>query len=828
MRGSTPRAAAGIPLHLTLNIRKTNLLFTAPNIGSLAFLSCGHLSTFHSCPPPLPSAAGGSCPPSKPFSMQPALTSHSSRSRLRVAVGISGGVDSSVAAWLLQQQGFEVLGVFMRNWDSSDEAGREACSQTADLKSAQAVAAHLRIPLKEADFIQDYWTKVFDPFLTAYSQLKTPNPDVLCNRFVKFGSFRQYALSVLGADAVATGHYAQLWPAIASPWREQLPLQHGGSCVVQGQRGMGAAAEGEERQSLPLLPSLVSPSLSHPLLLSSVDVRKDQSDFLSLVPGSSLSRVMFPLGCMTKPQVRSLAAAAGLPTAARKDSVGICFIGKRDLQSFLGGYMPLRTAILVDISSGRVVAELPQAGETLTVGQGARLGGLKDRYFVVGKQQLRRRRRENERASAEEDRVDAVPGPGSASAGLPLCGSPSPPVAAYVAAGVNHPSLFTHSCCVKASNFNWIASQPPLQPSSAGEREEVQWLPVSYRIRHNQSEAASGKAALMRRSQYSSWCKQQLAAGQQGAAGGRSGDTAAAALTHWAPGQPPLVRIAPQPVTAAAAAAAGSSAAKARGARPAAEAATSVIAATAPSPAGSSACTAVWEQSASIPTAAAGQPAASAFFTPAATVPLATAAAPIAGSRPLTPHQQQNHTKQQQALSSPAVGRTLAELGLEPVQLQADREAEKRGGEDADDLLLVVQFEKAERAVAAGQILVLYSREPVLTQLSASSTDLQAGGVRLGEGSEEGRSGGMSLASCCEATRPFQPRGWSSSSMPTQAGSTATEQPPSPVQQHRLCFGGGSILSAGPTLWDIMAGQQEGEGQEGAEMVKQESKSRAP
>jgi tRNA-specific 2-thiouridylase len=199
----------------------------------------------------------------------------------RVIVGMSGGVDSSVAAWLLQNQGYEVEGLFMKNWDKDDSD--EFCPAAQDLADAQSVCNQLRIPLHTVNFAEKYWDSVFSHFLSEYQKGRTPNPDVLCNKEIKFNAFLNHALG-LGADFIATGHYAK-------------------------------ANEG--------------------LLYKAKDRDKDQTYFLHAVEPEALSKTLFPIGEYTKPEIRQFASELGLVTHAKKDSTGICFIGERRFKSFL-------------------------------------------------------------------------------------------------------------------------------------------------------------------------------------------------------------------------------------------------------------------------------------------------------------------------------------------------------------------------------------------------------------------------------------------------------------------------------------------------------------
>ena len=257
-------------------------------------------------------------------------------------VGLSGGVDSAVAAWRLQQAGYRVSGLFMVNW-TEDEAAY--CSSAEDFQSARAVAEELRIPLHRVDFSAEYRRKVFDQFLADYAAGKTPNPDVLCNREVKFQPFREHALR-LGADVVATGHYAR---------------------VAQAEDG--------------------------PRLLRAADDNKDQTYFLAAVDRRHLERVAFPLGDLTKPQVRALAREAGLPNHQRKDSTGICFIGEREFRAFLSEYLKPSPGP-IEAVDGTVVGEhrglmFYTLGQRRGLAIGGRRGASEAPWFVVGKDPAR-------------------------------------------------------------------------------------------------------------------------------------------------------------------------------------------------------------------------------------------------------------------------------------------------------------------------------------------------------------------------------------------------------------------------------------------------------
>lgn len=261
-----------------------------------------------------------------------------------IVVGMSGGVDSSVAAWRLREHGCRVTGLFMVNW-TEDEEGY--CSAAEDFQDARRVAERLSIPLLRVDFAKDYRDRVFAQFLADYQAGKTPNPDVLCNREVKFQPFREYALR-LGADGIATGHYAR--------------IDH--------------AEEG-------------------PHLLRSVTEDKDQTYFLSAVHRQQLERVWFPIGDLHKPEVRALALKAGLDVHRKKDSTGICFIGERAFREFLSRYLADAPGEIVD-TAGRVLGRHPGLHHyTLGQRKGLAIGGQKGAaeapWYVVGKDLERRR-----------------------------------------------------------------------------------------------------------------------------------------------------------------------------------------------------------------------------------------------------------------------------------------------------------------------------------------------------------------------------------------------------------------------------------------------------
>jgi tRNA-specific 2-thiouridylase len=259
-----------------------------------------------------------------------------------VVVGLSGGVDSAVSAWLLKEQGYRVSALFMVNW-TEDEEGY--CTSAEDFQSARAVAEELEIPLHRVDFSSEYRARVFDRFLADYKAGKTPNPDVLCNREVKFQPFREHALR-LGADFVATGHYARI---------EQ-------------------AADG-------------------PRLLRAADENKDQTYFLAAVAREHFQQVLFPLGGLTKPMVREIARQAGLPNHRRKDSTGICFIGEREFRAFLSQYLKPDPGPIED-DNGRPVGEhrglmYYTPGQRRGLAIGGQRGAKEAPWYVVAKDAAR-------------------------------------------------------------------------------------------------------------------------------------------------------------------------------------------------------------------------------------------------------------------------------------------------------------------------------------------------------------------------------------------------------------------------------------------------------
>lgn len=298
----------------------------------------------------------------------------SKRVRPRVVVGMSGGVDSSVTALILKEQGYDVVGIFMKNWDDTDEFGR--CTADEDAKDVRKVCRQIGIPYYTVNFEKEYYDKVFAYFLDEYKKGRTPNPDVMCNREIKFGEFLQKALE-LDADYIATGHYARIERRDDGTYR----------------------------------------------LLRGVDANKDQSYFLNQLNQAQLSKAMFPIGHLPKAEVRAIAQKAGLATAQKKDSTGICFIGERNFKEFLSQYLPAQPGEIRTYDG-----EVKGRHEGLmyyTLGQRQGLGiggsGTGEPWFV-----------------AEKDVENNI---------------------LYVVQGRDHPALFSDG--LEASGLNWVSGDVP-------------------------------------------------------------------------------------------------------------------------------------------------------------------------------------------------------------------------------------------------------------------------------------------------------------------------------------------------------------------------------
>lgn len=264
------------------------------------------------------------------------MTDHSNK---RVVVGMSGGVDSSVAALLLKEQGYDVIGLFMKNWDDTDENGH--CTATEDFNDVALVAEKIGIPYYSVNFEKEYWDRVFEYFLAEYRAGRTPNPDVMCNKEVKFKAFLDYAME-LGADYIAMGHYAQVE-------RDEQGVVH---------------------------------------LLRGKDDNKDQTYFLSQLSQTQLQKAMFPLGHLEKSEVRKIATEADLATAKKKDSTGICFIGERNFNEFLSEYLPNIPGEMRTLEGEIKGSHMGLMYYTIGQRHGLGIGGgseSNEPWFVVGK-----------------------------------------------------------------------------------------------------------------------------------------------------------------------------------------------------------------------------------------------------------------------------------------------------------------------------------------------------------------------------------------------------------------------------------------------------------
>ena len=260
----------------------------------------------------------------------------------KVVIGMSGGVDSSVAAILLKKMGYEVIGLFMRNWDSTmnndflgnPNLNNDICPQEEDYNDALKVCKKIGIPLFRVDFVKEYWDYVFTYFLEELKKGRTPNPDIMCNKYIKFDYFIREARK-LGADYIATGHYARIEDGY---------------------------------------------------LLRGIDSNKDQTYFLSQLTKDQLANVLFPIGNLEKSEVRKIALEYDLVTAKKKDSTGICFIGERNFKKFLENYLPNTPGDVIDIDTGRKVGEhIGLMYYTIGQRKGLNIGGAKEKMFVVGK-----------------------------------------------------------------------------------------------------------------------------------------------------------------------------------------------------------------------------------------------------------------------------------------------------------------------------------------------------------------------------------------------------------------------------------------------------------
>ncbi|HEY1459883.1 MAG TPA: tRNA 2-thiouridine(34) synthase MnmA [Casimicrobiaceae bacterium] len=316
--------------------------------------------------------------------------------RLRIVLGMSGGVDSSVAAWLLKRAGHEVVGVFMKNWEDDDTD--DYCTSRVDLVDAASVADVVGIELEAVNFAREYRDRVFAQFLAEYRAGRTPNPDVLCNSEIKFKAFLELAQS-MGADAVATGHYARV-------------------------RTIDGATQ----------------------LLRAVDTSKDQSYFLHQLTQHQLAASLFPLGEISKREVRAIAREQNLPTHAKKDSTGICFIGERPFRDFLARYLPREPGPIQTLEGSVVGTHQGLAYYTLGQRQGLGIGGSREGvaapWFVAAKDRSRN--------------------------------------ALIVVQGHDDPRLYAHR--IEAGAMHWIAGLPPAAGKPLSAMTRYRMKPASCRI----------------------------------------------------------------------------------------------------------------------------------------------------------------------------------------------------------------------------------------------------------------------------------------------------------------------------------------------------------
>ncbi|XP_030576029.1 mitochondrial tRNA-specific 2-thiouridylase 1 [Archocentrus centrarchus] len=312
-----------------------------------------------------------------------------------VVCAMSGGVDSSVAALLLKKRGYNVTGVFMKNWDSLDEKG--VCTTERDCEDAYRVCQSLDIPFHQVSYVKEYWHEVFSNLLKEYEKGRTPNPDILCNKHIKFNHFHKYAINTLGADAMATGHYAR-----TSQEDDEIFAQ--------------------ARTAPPTTLFRDRFEIRNPVKLhKAADLLKDQTFFLSQIPQQALRQTMFPLAGLTKEFVKKIAAEAGFRhVLKKKESMGICFIGERNFEKFILEYLEPKPGNFVSIEDGTVVGT-HKGWFTLTLGQRARIGGQRDALFVVDK--------------------DIVTGD------------------VFVAPTTNHPALFRDT--IRTERFHWVTGDPP-------------------------------------------------------------------------------------------------------------------------------------------------------------------------------------------------------------------------------------------------------------------------------------------------------------------------------------------------------------------------------
>lgn len=304
-----------------------------------------------------------------------------SRENTRVVIGMSGGVDSSAAAMLLKEKGYDLVGVFMKNWDEPDEEGY--CTATEDFEDVKKVSYQLGIPYYTVNFEKEYWDRVFEYFLDEYKKGRTPNPDVICNKEIKFKSFLNYALKI-DADYIATGHYAR-----------------------------------------------IDKKNGYYRLLKGVDNSKDQSYFLCTLGQKQLAKTLFPLGDLTKDQVRKFAHKEGIKTAKKKDSTGICFIGERNFKEFLSNYLPAQPGEIRTLSGDKIGKHdglmYYTIGQRKGLGIGGGFGDGSGKPWYVASKDLKNN-------------------------------------ILYVVQGGDHPALYSDG--LEASGLHWVKGEPPAEDFS--------------------------------------------------------------------------------------------------------------------------------------------------------------------------------------------------------------------------------------------------------------------------------------------------------------------------------------------------------------------------
>lgn len=324
-----------------------------------------------------------------------------------VIVGMSGGVDSSVAAMRLVQQGYQVSGIFMQNWEDEDEH----CTARQDYRDAKGVADQLNIPLTTVNFADEYWERVFAHFLTEYGAGRTPNPDILCNKEIKFNAFLDHALEQ-GADAIATGHYVQ---------RGYEPIQTGHARSSINDAGNGVPEKSDTSSSKTL-------NSDRPVqLLRGSDSNKDQSYFLYTLNQRQVCSSLFPVGDLDKPVLRKMAQDAGFLVHNKKDSTGICFIGERKFNTFLAEFLPAQPGTIRTDTGEKIGTHNGLMFYTLGQRQGLGIGGVADAddspWYVLAKD--------------------------------------VPNNTLIIGQGHNHPMLFRQT--LNSHDMHWVSGEPPAQ-----------------------------------------------------------------------------------------------------------------------------------------------------------------------------------------------------------------------------------------------------------------------------------------------------------------------------------------------------------------------------